>query len=114
MTARGEPITMTAMSSADTATRLVKVYKTRRKADLYLYVDFREDLARVPETLLAQFGQPELALSLTLTRDRSLARVDAARVLSAIDEAGYFLQMPPADGGVDAAIDRARADRRGH
>ncbi len=100
------------MSTPDT-TRLVKVYKTRRKADLYLYVDFGEDLARVPETLIERFGRPELALSLTLSPDRQLARVDAAEVLAAIAETGYFLQMPPADGGVEAVIDRHRPDRAG-
>ena len=40
--------------------RLVKVYKTRRKVDLYLYVDFEEDLGRVPDELLERFGRPEL------------------------------------------------------
>ena len=89
-------------------TRLVKVYKTRRKADMYLFVDFSEDLERVPESLLERFGTPELALSLSLTPERKLARAEAAAVLSAIAEDGYFLQMPPADGGVDAAIEQAR------
>lgn len=88
--------------------RLVKVYRSRRKVDLYLYVDFAEDLERVPEALLDQFGQPELALSLTLTAERKLARTEARVVLDAIEDAGYFLQMPPSDGGVDAAIQRAR------
>lgn len=96
------------MSNAAATARLVKVYKTRRKADLYLYVDFNEDLARVPDSLLERFGLPELALSLTLTPDRSLARADAAEVLSAIAETGYFLQMPPADGGVEAVIRQHR------
>jgi uncharacterized protein YcgL (UPF0745 family) len=89
--------------------RLVKVYKTRRKVDLYLYVDFQEDLNRVPDELLEQFGRPELALSLVLSSTRSLARADAAEVLSQIESTGYYLQLPPNDGGVEAAI---RADRQ--
>jgi uncharacterized protein YcgL (UPF0745 family) len=75
---------------------------------MYLYVDFADDLSRVPDSLLAQFGQPELALSLTLTREKRLAQAEAGAVLEAIVETGYFLQMPPTDGGVDAAIERAR------
>jgi len=98
------------MSSAPTTARLVKVYKTRRKADLYLYVDFGEDLARVPDALLERFGHPELALSLTLAPGRTLARANATEVLSAIAENGYFLQMPPVDGGVEAVIRRHRPD----
>ena len=86
--------------------RLVKVYKTRRKRDLFLYVDFRDDLSRVPDDLLAQFGNPELALTVNLTSGRRLARADAAEVLSQIESAGYFLQLPPTDGAVDAEIER--------
>ncbi len=96
------------MSESGQSPRLVKVYKTKRKPDMYLYVDFAEDLGRVPESLLTQFGVPELALSLSLTAGKKLARADAQAVLAAIDEAGYFLQMPPTDGGVDAEIERAR------
>lgn len=96
------------MSEPVKGPRLVKVYKTRRKADTYLYVDFSDDLTRVPETLLNQFGTPELALSLNLSADRPLARAEAGAVLKAIEEAGFFLQMPPADGGVDAIIERSR------
>lgn len=92
--------------------RLVKVYKTRRKLDLYLYVDFREDLSRVPEGLLAQFGRPELALSLTLSSTRRLARADAAEVLSQIESAGYYLQLPPREGGVEEVIRAGRRDGR--
>ncbi len=94
--------------NGSSSARLVKVYKTRRKPDAYLFVDFAEDLGRVPESLLEQFGVPELALSLSLTAERKLARVEAGTVLKAIAEMGYFLQMPPTDGGVDAQIERAR------
>ncbi|MEM8769659.1 MAG: YcgL domain-containing protein [Pseudomonadota bacterium] len=92
--------------------RLLKVYKSRRTADMYLYVDFAEDLKRVPEGLLKQFGAPELALSLKLAPNRRLARADPVEVLTTVSEQGYYLQMPPTDGGVDAEIERARrADR---
>ena len=96
------------MTDSGSPARLVKVYKTRRKQDMFLYVDFAEDLERVPESLLEQFGAPELALSLSLTAGKKLARAEAAAVLKAIAETGYFLQMPPSDGGVDAEIERAR------
>ena len=95
------------MSGGRAPGRLVKVYKTRRKADLYLYVDHQADLERVPEELLGRFGEPLEVLSLHLTPDRMLARVAAADVLAAIEERGYFLQLPPQDGGVDALISQA-------
>ena len=97
---------------SDSAERLLKVYRSHRRADMYLYVDFAEDLGRVPEGLLEQFGAPELALSLKLVPGRRLARADAVEVLTAVSEQGFYLQMPPTDGGVDAEIERARrADR---
>ena len=95
-------------SSHVSAARLVKVYKTPRKQDMYLYVDFKEDLTRVPETLLEQFGALELALSLKLSASRQLAAANAVDVLQGIETSGYYLQMPPTDGGVDAQIRRSR------
>lgn len=80
--------------------RLVRVYKSRRKLDMYLYVDMAEDLARVPAPLLEQFGPPQPALTLKLTPERRLARANAAEVLEALDHQGYYLQLPPADEGI--------------
>ena len=62
---------------------------------MYLYVDKQEDLSRVPPALLKQFGKPELAMTLLLQPERSLARVDVVKVLVELDELGFYLQMPP-------------------
>jgi uncharacterized protein YcgL (UPF0745 family) len=75
--------------------RFVRVYRSPSKLDMYLYVDFKEDLKRVPEPLLARFGKPIEALSLELKAERKLARADTDTVLKAIEETGYYLQMPP-------------------
>jgi uncharacterized protein YcgL (UPF0745 family) len=100
---------MTSASDPEPKRRLVKVYKTRRTLDMYLYVDHAEDLTRVPDALLERFGQPELALTLTIGPERRLARADAREVLAQIRTTGYYLQMPPADGSIDAEI-RAAGD----
>jgi len=44
---------------------------------------------------LQKFPNPQLVTTFKLSPDRKMARVDAARVLQAIREQGYFLQMPP-------------------
>lgn len=75
--------------------RLVQVYRSSRRDGMYLYVDADEDLARVPEALLKNFGRPVAALSLPLTPDRRLARADAVVVLRSIEDSGFYLQMPP-------------------
>lgn len=83
------------MSGAAIARRHVRIYRSSRKQEMYLYVDAREDLARVPQALLGRFGKPVEALSLLLTSDRSLARADAAQVLADIEAQGFYLQLPP-------------------
>lgn len=77
--------------------RHVRVYRSTRKQEMYLFVDAADDLDPVPEELMARFGRPVEALSLLLTAERGLARADAARVLECIESQGYYLQMPPPD-----------------
>ena len=75
--------------------RLVKVYRSKRRVDTYLFVDAAEDLSRVPEELVKHFGPAVQAMELELTANRQLARSSAADVLAAIAERGFFLQLPP-------------------
>ena len=75
--------------------RLVQVFKSTRKTEMYLYVDKARGLADVPEALMSQFGEPEEVMLLMLSPQRKLARADAEEVLSEIAEKGFYLQMPP-------------------
>ncbi|TLX59562.1 hypothetical protein DN824_04285 [Stutzerimonas nosocomialis] len=75
--------------------RICSIYKSPRKSGMYLYVDKREALARVPEALLAAFGAPQLAFEMVLTPERKLAREDIAKVLANLESQGFHLQMPP-------------------
>ena len=76
--------------------RLVAVYRSPRVENMYLFVDREEGMGRVPDELLTRFGEPQEALSLTLTPQRTLARADARTVLEAIERNGFYLQLPPA------------------
>jgi len=75
--------------------RLVRVYRSSKRQEMYLFVDFADDLARVPGPLLERFGKPVPVLSLSLSADRKLARAEASVVLAQIESTGYYLQMPP-------------------
>jgi uncharacterized protein YcgL (UPF0745 family) len=86
---------------------LCQVYKSPRKQEAYLYVEMSEGLERVPQALLAQFGEPVEVMILKLDENRRLARVDAALVRQSIREQGFFLQLPPSA----AELAAARADR---
>lgn len=75
--------------------RLCNVYKSAKTNDVYLYVARDEGLLRVPGALLEKFGEPELALTIDLHPSRRLAREDPVKVIAAIDENGFYLQLPP-------------------
>lgn len=75
--------------------RLVEIFRGSREEGFYLYVDKKEGVQRVPPELLARLGKLETAMLLMLEPDRKLARANAGKVLQAISEQGFYLQMPP-------------------
>jgi uncharacterized protein YcgL (UPF0745 family) len=75
--------------------RVIEIFKGHKKEEMYLYVEQKNGLKSVPDDLLATFGQTESVMVLLLTKDKKLARVTASDVLDAIEDQGYFLQMPP-------------------
>ncbi|HEY9036399.1 MAG TPA: YcgL domain-containing protein [Pseudomonadales bacterium] len=77
---------------------LCDVYRSSRVDGMYLYVAREEGLDRVPESLMKRFGRAEPALSLALTLRQKLSRANAADVMHAIQEQGFYLQMPPKEG----------------
>jgi uncharacterized protein YcgL (UPF0745 family) len=81
----------------DPPTRTCWVYKGRRRPGAYLYLPAPDDPARVPSALLERLGELELVLTLELSPQRRLARADARAVLAAIEERGFYLQLPPAE-----------------
>ncbi len=74
---------------------LCEIFRSSRKEEMYLYVDKRKGLVDVPEALMATFGKPVPVLTMILTEEKSLARVAARDVMAAIEEQGFYLQMPP-------------------
>ena len=79
------------MSKAKT---LCTVYRSPKSEGMYLYVPKDEDTARVPEPLLKRFGKPELAMTLVLHAEKTLARVDVNQLLAELEDKGFYLQMP--------------------
>ncbi len=74
---------------------LCTIYKGSRERELYLYVERSRGLEPVPEVLLARMGTLKEVMTLKLTPERKLARVEAATVLRELEQKGYFLQLPP-------------------
>ena len=73
----------------------IKVFKSLKKFDTYLYVDKLQNFEELPSGLRDSFGQYELVLEMELSPARKLARADANQVLSDIGFKGFYLQLPP-------------------
>ena len=73
----------------------IKVFKSLKKLDTYLYVDKSQNFEELPSALRDSFGQYELVLEMELSPERKLARADANQVLSDIALKGFYLQLPP-------------------
>lgn len=72
------------------------IYKGSRRDETYLYLAAAEDWSSVPEPLLAAMGQLQLVMNLNLTPDRPLAHANVHSVIAALEQQGYYLQLPPA------------------
>ncbi len=75
--------------------RFVEIFKSKRKPEMYLYVDRARGLEDVPQDLLGRFGEPERVMTLLLDPERKLARAEATEVLAKIADQGFYLQLPP-------------------
>ena len=70
------------------------VYRSRQQYDMYLYVAKKDNFEAIPEELMKKFGTAEFALDFELTPERNLARADTSEVIKALEENGFYLQMP--------------------
>jgi uncharacterized protein YcgL (UPF0745 family) len=80
------------------------IYKGKKKEGMYLYVDKKEGLSRIPDVLLTSLGQSSLVTTLMITPSTKLARADARQVLDDIGRQGFYLQMPPTLYPLDSAL----------
>ena len=71
------------------------VYKGNKRPDTYIYVDREDDFEHLPEGLLSAFGELELSMQLDLSTIKKLAREDIKAVINALDEQGFYIQLPP-------------------
>lgn len=73
------------------------IYGSERHDGMYLYLVDDGAFDPLPTELREHFGSPRFVMTLELTADRPLARVDAGEVLRQLGEKGYYLQMPPSE-----------------
>lgn len=73
------------------------IYRSGKKEETYLYLQLGKRFEDLPEGLRETFGEPSLVMKLDIGPDTRLAQADAENVLRALEEEGYFLQLPPKD-----------------
>jgi uncharacterized protein YcgL (UPF0745 family) len=74
---------------------LAKVYRSGKRPDTYLYLAHDRQFDDLPADFRQAFGEPAFVMQLRLTADRPLARVQVEHVIEALEDRGYFLQLPP-------------------
>ncbi len=70
------------------------IYKGHKKQDSYLYIEQEDDFSRVPEILITALGKLEFVMAVDLSSQKKLAQADIKQVISALQEDGFYLQMP--------------------
>lgn len=75
----------------------VSAYRSPKKDELYLFVPQEKGLEELPKELLVMFGEPSHVIDFELTPEKKLPREDAATVYQALEQKGYYLQMPPTE-----------------
>lgn len=73
---------------------LAYVYKSRKRADTYVYLAEREGFARLPDSLRTQLGPLDFLLEVAITPERRLARGNQREVLHGLQTQGFHLQLP--------------------
>ena len=77
------------------------VYKSRRKADTFVFLAARDDFTRLPEPVRVQLGELAFVLEVALTPERRLAQSDPQLVRANLAAHGFHVQFPP---GTPAAV----------
>lgn len=79
---------------------LTAVYKSKKKADTFLFIEKRDDFNKVPEPLMTMFGQPHFVMIINLAKRTHLGAADINTLKEALSEQGYYLQLPPPEGNL--------------
>jgi len=74
---------------------LTAVYKSKKKADTFLFIEKRDDFSKVPEPLMTMFGQPQYVMIINLAKRTKLGVADLDTLKQSLSDQGYYLQIPP-------------------
>lgn len=70
------------------------VYRSSKKDGLYVYLAEEDGLSQLPQPVLHQLGEPELAMSVDLAKRTSLGHENIEEVRKNLKVQGFHVQMP--------------------
>lgn len=73
----------------------VKIFRSSRKLDTYIYLPIDAEYDDLAEALRKEFGKTVFVMELLLTPSLKLALHDCVTVMQGIAKDGFFLQFPP-------------------
>ena len=73
----------------------VKIFRSARKIDTYIYMPADAQYEDLPEALRKQFGKTVFVMELCLSSTMKLALHRSSTVMQGILKDGFFLQFPP-------------------
>jgi hypothetical protein len=71
------------------------IYRSEKKQETYLYLPIGTSYSDLPEELQEAFGEPTLVMKLEIGTNTKLVQADTMLVIKALEDPGYFLQLPP-------------------
>ncbi|NKC14307.1 MAG: hypothetical protein GKR94_19640 [Gammaproteobacteria bacterium] len=77
------------------------IYRCANKNETYLFSATENPHESLPGALRQVVGPLEFVMKLELHENRTLARADVVKVMQALEEQGYYLQLPPRDFPLD-------------
>lgn len=80
------------------------IYKSLKKAELYLYICKQDDFSKIPDPLYKSLSPMQFVMELDLSPERRLAREDVGKVIENLKTKGFFVQMPPTIAPASAKI----------
>ncbi|NOX52529.1 MAG: YcgL domain-containing protein [Gammaproteobacteria bacterium] len=75
----------------------VNVYRSAKRADTYVYIPVDGEFENLPEAFRTHFGQAIKILQFHLDVNKTLAQAQAADVLRAIEDQGFYVQLAAVD-----------------
>lgn len=76
---------------------LTIAYRHPKKEGMFLFLRQDFDVKKLPIELSSQFLPLNEVIRFEMTADKKLARAPSQQVWQALNEHGYYLQMPPSD-----------------